>query len=161
MAQILPIVCNPAPLLRQRAKEVDLLSLKESSTQALIDDMVATMWQEDGIGIAAPQVGQSIRMIIITKGPEAIALVNPVITSRSFRKDVMEEGCLSVPGFYGPVKRSIAVQVTAFDRHGSALAFKAEGLAARIMQHEIDHLDGVLFIDRAKKVYSVDTAAKL
>ncbi len=161
MAKILPLVRLPDPLLRQRSKEVVPTLLAQADTQTLIDDMIATMWQEDGIGIAAPQVGHSQRIVIITQGDEAIALVNPVITSKSFSRDTMEEGCLSVPGVYGPVKRSVSVKVRALDRKGAEVKFRAEGLPARIIQHEIDHLDGILFIDRAKKVFSDDSSEKL
>ncbi len=161
MAKLLPIVHHPDPLLRQRSHEVPPQALTEKATQVLIDDMIETMWKEDGIGIAAPQVGESRRIVIITENNKAIPLINPIITSRSFSKDTMEEGCLSVPGFYGPVKRSTRVNIKALDRHGAPVQFRAEGLPARIIQHEIDHLDGVLFIDRAKKVFPVEDAAKL
>lgn len=161
MAPTLKLVRHPDPFLRQRAKEVSVSSLKEASTQQLIDDMIATMWQEDGVGLAAPQVGKSVRIVIITQDKEAIPLINPEITYQSFRKDVMDEGCLSVPGFYGPVKRATIVHVKALSRTGDEVRFKAEGLAARIVQHEIDHLDGVLFIDRAKRVLPVESSTTM
>lgn len=161
MANILSIVHHPDSFLRQRAKEVDFKWLGSQTAQSFIDDMIATMWQEDGVGLAAPQVGRSERIIIITQDREAIPLINPEITYHSFRKETAEEGCLSVPGFYGPVRRSTIVHVAAHDRNGERVKFRAEGLAARIVQHEIDHLDGILYIDRAKRVIPVQEATNL
>ena len=160
-SKILEIIKQPDPLLRQRSKEISSEVLGQPETQELIDDMIATMWQADGVGIAAPQVGKNIRVIIITQINEAMALVNPIITRFSIRRNAMDEGCLSVPGFFGSVKRSNAVRVRALERNGKMIKFKAEGLIARIIQHEIDHLDGVLFIDRAKHVKPITSAAQL
>lgn len=161
MGNILKVVRHPDPFLRERSGEVDPETISFSDVQQFIDDMIATMWQEDGVGLAAPQVGHHQRIIVITQDKEAIPLINPEITYRSFRKDIVEEGCLSVPGFYGSVRRSISIHVRALNRNGEEVRFKAEGLAARIVQHEVDHLDGILFIDRAKRVVPVQEAAKL
>ena len=180
MTKILPIVKNPNALLRRQAAAVKLggaeprtvrpgrtgvgvkiATLQDASTQTLIDNMIATMWEADGVGIAAPQIGESVRIIIVVSGAEALPLINPIITKRSFRQEIIEEGCLSVPGLFGPVKRSSKVRCQAYDRGGKSLTLNADGLMARIIQHEVDHLNGILFIDRAKWVATVATAAKL
>jgi peptide deformylase len=155
MAKILKIVTTPDPILRQRSVEVTPKELSKPEMQMLIDDMIETMWVADGVGIAAPQVGHNIRIVIITEGSKAIAVVNPTIVKKSWRKEVAEEGCLSVPGFYGEVRRSRSVHMKALDRFGKPLDMEADGLLARIIQHEIDHIDGILFIDRAAKVLPV------
>jgi len=138
------------PVLRRKAEPVNALT---PEIQQLIDQLVETMYHDLGIGLAAPQVGVSLRLIVVDaeqgKGP--MALVNPVITER--RGQVTgEEGCLSLPGIFGEVVRAEWVNVTAQDRDGRALAFGARGLLARVIQHEIDHLDGILFIDRLDTV---------
>lgn len=122
----------------------------------MIDNMIATMYDVDGVGIAAPQVGENIRLAIITDKGEAIPIINPKIIRRSLRQDTTEEGCLSVPGLYGQVKRSLLVTIMALDRDGEEYRLSANGLTARIIQHEIDHLDGILFIDKAQKIFSVN-----
>lgn len=155
MPKLLPILTNPDPRLRSRSTEVNLTELDTVVMQAFIDDLVATMWQADGVGIAAPQVGISQRIIVVVHNDQAVAYINPVLSFRSLRKEVGEEGCLSVPGFYGNVKRSKSVRVSAYTRDGQKIKLKAEGLLARIFQHEIDHLDGVLYIDRALELFKV------
>ncbi len=161
MSKIFSLVRHPDRVLRMRSLEVDEATLRLEATQELIDDMITLMWQEDGVGLAAPQIGQGLRIVIITRGREAIPLINPIIVFRSLRKNTMEEGCLSVPGFYGTVRRSTIVHARARGRKGEVLRFRAHGLEARIVQHEVDHLDGILFIDRAKRVIPANTAAKL
>ncbi len=158
MPKILLIVKHPDSMVHTKTKLVDLNDLATDKMQQLIDNMIATMWHADGIGIAAPQVGVGLRLCIVTNGKEAIPLINPKITKRSLRRETMEEGCLSVPGYYGPVRRAIRLDLKAFDRMGQPIAFSAEGLPARIVQHELDHLDGTLFIDRSKNVQRVDSS---
>jgi len=121
--------------------------------------MVETMLIEDGVGLAAPQVGVSRRIAVINPEPEnektLIRMVNPKIVSFSDETESVEEGCLSVPGIRGNVIRPVAVEVTYLDEKGSERRLQADGLLARIIQHELDHLEGVLFIDRlsiAKKM---------
>ena len=159
MAKILPIVKHPNAVLRRKAKAVHLKLLANPAIQTLIDDMAATMWEADGVGIAAPQIGESVRIVIITSGREAVPLINPRILYRSLRRETLEEGCLSVPGFYGSVKRAWSIHVTAYTRAGKKIKFKAEGLPARIVQHEIDHINGILYIDRADTVIPLELAA--
>ena len=157
---ILPIITEPNPILRQRALEIIPEEIKSSAIQKLIFDMKETVHPAGGIGLAAPQVGLPLRLIIIALEDERIALINPNITKFSWRKETAEEGCLSVPGKFGFVKRSKAIKVAAFNENGKKVEFRAKDLFARVIQHEIDHLNGVLFIDKAKKI-TADNAPKI
>ncbi|MGQ9665850.1 MAG: peptide deformylase [Anaerolineae bacterium] len=143
------------PVLRRPAKKVSQFT---KALQELVDDMVETMHSADGVGLAAPQIGISQRIIVVQlpeeyEHPEAgklFALVNPEIVARSEEEAVESEGCLSIPNIIGPVKRSLKVTVKARDVRGRLLRVEAEGFLARAFQHEIDHLDGILFIDRVE-----------
>lgn len=148
---ILKIVKHPAKSLREKSEEVPLDQIKSARVQKLIDDLIETKTLDNGIGIAAPQVGVNKRIIIVdlADGPEAF--INPRITKGSMRKVETEEGCLSVPGVFGTVVRHRKVHIKALDREGKKIKLDAKGLEATIFQHEIDHLDGVLFIDRVEK----------
>lgn len=139
-----PVVKYPAEVLRKPAKQVERVT---KATRALIDRMKAVMKQANGIGIAAPQLGVSERVIIIAEGKKPLVLVNPVVVHGE-GSVVAEEGCLSLPGLYGDVRRSAIVDVEAQDAEGNRIKLRMEGLPARCVQHEIDHLDGILFIDR-------------
>ncbi|KKU47602.1 MAG: Peptide deformylase [Parcubacteria group bacterium GW2011_GWA2_46_9] len=161
MIKILPIVKWPSSSLKLKSDEIGLSDIKSDEIQNLIDNMIATMYHLDGVGIAAPQVGKNIRVVIITQNGKPISLINPKITRKSLRKEILDEGCLSVPGFYGLVRRSIKVSIKAYSREGQECQFAADELTSRIIQHEIDHLDGILFIDRAKKIHSIATPQKL
>jgi len=121
--------------------------------RAVIADMTETMYDEVGIGLAAPQVGISLRLIVIAdeEGRGVQAVLNPAIVEQG-GETTGEEGCLSIPGVFAPVVRSAWVKVEARDVNGQLLAINARGLRARVLQHEIDHLDGVLFIDRVDPV---------
>jgi peptide deformylase len=121
--------------------------------RAVIADMTETMYDEVGIGLAAPQVGISLRLIVIAdeEGRGVQAVLNPAIVEQG-GETTGEEGCLSIPGVFAPVVRSTWVKVEARDVNGQPLAINARGLRARVLQHEIDHLDGVLFIDRVDPV---------
>ena len=152
MAKVLPIYIYPAPVLDQPAKEVSLEDIKKPQFQRLILDMVATMIKKDGIGLAATQVGQNLRLCVINTQDGNLILINPKIIKYSWKKQVSEEGCLSVPGVFGLVKRAWRIQIAALDSKGRKLNFKAEGLFARVVQHELDHLAGILFIKKAKKI---------
>lgn len=136
------------PRLRRKAEPVSAIT---PEIKALIADLVETMYHQVGIGIAAPQVGVSLRVIIVDDGEGGTrALVNPVITAQGGRA-VAEEGCLSIPGIFAQVERAEWVDVEALDGDGQLFRFRARGLQARVIQHEIDHLDGLLFIDRLEK----------
>ncbi|MBI4433853.1 peptide deformylase [Candidatus Uhrbacteria bacterium] len=149
MARILPVLTNPDRRLRAHAVTVDDAARERLRTDGTFDDLIATMRAEDGVGIAAPQVGIGARVIIVLDGKTPRIFINPEVTSRSVRTAVDTEGCLSVPGIIGLVSRSRAVTLRAQDEHGRPVERKCRDLVARIVQHEIDHLDGVLFIDRA------------
>jgi len=157
---ILPIVTLPNPILRQRARELNLNEIKTSTIQKLIFDMKETVGPAGGIGLAAPQVGLSVRLIVISLENKVMALINPEIINFSWRKETAEEGCLSVPQKFGSVKRAKSIKIRALDENGEVIKFKAKDLFARVIQHEIDHLNGILFIDRAKRVFE-DKAPKI
>jgi peptide deformylase len=136
------------PVLRTPAAPVAAV---DDGVRALIADMFDTMYDADGVGLAGPQVGVGQRVIVVDShedGQHPMALVNPSITWASDETERGEEGCLSIPGLREMVERSIAVTVEALDRDGAPLRIEAEGLLARILQHEVDHLDGILFLDR-------------
>jgi peptide deformylase len=134
------------PVLRKRAAPVAHVT---PEIRRMVDDMFETMYDEVGIGLAAPQVGISLRLMVVgdDNGRTPRALVNPVIADRG-GEVTAEEGCLSLPGIFAPVTRSEWVRLEAQDLDGKPVAIRAKGLTARVFQHEMDHLDGVLFIDR-------------
>jgi peptide deformylase len=138
------------PVLRRRAKAVETVT---PEIKSVIADMIDTMYDEVGLGLAAPQVGISLRLMVVgdDDGREARALINPVIAEQG-GEVVAEEGCLSIPGVFAPVKRAEWVRLEAQDELGRPVSISARGLRARVFQHEMDHLDGVLFIDRLDPV---------
>ena len=145
---VLDIQTNDAPILRQKAAAVQEINV---DLQPFIEDMFETMYEAQGIGLAAPQVGVSKRIIVIDiekHHPEypRIALINPVITL-TVGEELGEEGCLSLPGVRGMVRRSAIVKVEGLLPNGNKIEFDASNLMARVLQHEIDHLNGILFTD--------------
>jgi peptide deformylase len=141
-----------------RVKAAEVADFDESLSRFL-DDMVETMMAEDGVGLAANQVGVTRRIAVVNREPgnpaTLLRLVNPKITASSDDTDSFEEGCLSVPGVNGSVVRPVGIEIEYRDEKGALHTFKAGPMVARIIQHELDHLDGVLFTDRlslAKKV---------
>jgi len=138
------------PVLRRRATPIDVVT---SEVRRLVADMVDTMYDEVGIGLAAPQVGVSLRLMVVggEDGRGVQALVNPAITAQGGTVTA-EEGCLSLPGIFAQVTRAEWVTLQAQDLEGNPVALTARGLRSRVFQHEIDHLDGVLFIDRLEPV---------
>lgn len=131
-------------ILRQKAKRVRRI---DASIQGLVDDMMETMRAAPGAGLAAPQVGVPLRVAVIElPEEEVITLINPEITGQEGEREV-EEGCLSLPGYKGVVKRAVSVTVKARDRNGKALRIEADELLAQALEHEIDHLNGVLYVD--------------
>jgi peptide deformylase len=140
----------PDPILREKAVEVTKFNERLGK---LLDDMAETMYDAHGVGLAAPQVGISKRVLVIDIGEELIEMVNPVIAEKSGEQMEPPEGCLSIPGLLGYVKRANTILVKGQDRNGNPIEINAEGFLARAFQHEIDHLDGVLFIDIAEKVF--------
>lgn len=147
------IVTYPDPVLAQTAEKITELT---PELKKLAEDMVETMYEDDGIGLAAPQVGESCRLVVIDitgpeKREELRILVNPCITSKEGEVE-SEEGCLSVVGYRGKVKRAEKVTVDATDLEGKPVHIEADGLLAICLQHELDHLDGVLFIDHLSRL---------
>jgi len=140
-----PVVKIPAPVLREKCAEVTKVSKK---TQFLVDDLFRAMRKANGVGLAAPQLGVNQRVVVISPyDHKPMAMINPVIL-RSEGEQIGQEGCLSIPGLYGDVKRAALVEIEAYDRKGRKFTVELEGMPARIAQHEIDHLDGILFIDK-------------
>jgi peptide deformylase len=141
---VLPLCYAPDPVLRRRAKRVSSL---DGSVQKLIDDMLETMPAVYGVGLAAPQVGASLRIAVIgLPDEEPIVMVNPEMVKRSGERTVLE-GCLSVPGYQGEIRRSVTVTVKARDRRGKEFRVKGTELLAQALEHELDHLNGVLYLD--------------
>jgi peptide deformylase len=137
----------PAPVLRQKAKKVTKI---DESVQRLIDDMIETMRAAPGVGLAASQIGVPLRVVVIEMpGDEVMALINPEIV-KSHGERLVQEGCLSIPGYQGEVKRSVWVKVKAQDRQGRNIRLKGEELLAQALEHEIDHINGVLYVDRVE-----------
>jgi peptide deformylase len=156
---LLEIVKLPDPILRRKAHKVEALT---KELQTLIDDMIVTMRDAPGVGLAAPQVGVSLRVIVIEYGDDEdeskpkklYTLINPEIVKTS--EEVVEgiEACLSVPALAGTVDRFEEITVKALNRQGKPVKIKADDWLARIFQHEIDHIDGIVFTDRAKRVWT-------
>ncbi len=152
------IVKTPDPVLRRKAHKITNF---DKNLQTLIDDMIETMREAPGVGLAAPQVGVSERLIVIEYGDDEdetvpkklFALINPEIIQASEEKVEGVEACLSIPQLMGEVERHEKIVVKGFNRHGKPVKIKVDGWLARIFQHEIDHLEGVLFTDRASKVW--------
>ncbi|MCR4441177.1 MAG: peptide deformylase [Peptococcaceae bacterium] len=139
-------------ILREKAKTVPQVT---ASIIKLLDNMKATLEAANGVGLAAPQIGVSKRVIIVETEEEYIELINPeIVMSEGEQTDI--EGCLSIPGIVGEVTRAFRVKVKGLDRSGENVELVREGLLARALQHEIDHLDGILFIDRAQNLRPVE-----
>lgn len=136
-------------VLKQIAEPVEKIDRK---IKHLLDDMVETMYAADGVGLAAPQVGVSLQIVVIDVGEGIIELINPKITACE-GCEIASEGCLSVPGIYGEVERYATVTVEALNRAGKKIQISGSGLLARALQHEIDHLNGILFIELAKTMH--------
>lgn len=150
------IYCLPEAVLRQKAKKVPKI---DASIKRLIDDMVDTMIQAEGVGLAAPQVGVSLRVAVFQMPEEEpFAIVNPKMVKRAGKR-LLTEGCLSVPGYQGEVERSISITIKGLDQKGKEIRIKATGLMAQALEHEVDHLNGVLYIDLIEdedKLYKIE-----
>lgn len=148
----LPIVMLGADILRQKAAAVPAPG---PELERLVADMFETMYDARGIGLAAPQIGRSERLIVVDvkeEGSTPMALLNPVVVEFGDDKDRVEEGCLSIPNVAASVERPTSCVVEATDTRGNPVRIEAEGMLSRCLQHEIDHLDGVLFIDRISPI---------
>jgi peptide deformylase len=158
---LLDIVTLPNPVLRRKARKVTEI---DADLQLLIDSMIVTMREAPGVGLAAPQIGASIRLVVVEYGEEdeegeevspkkLYTLVNPEIVLASEEKEMGIEACLSIPGLVGEVERHSAIVIKGLNRHGKPTKVKAHGWLARIFQHEIDHLEGVLFTDLTDQLW--------
>jgi peptide deformylase len=161
MAYIREILTEGHPTLRKVAKKVDPAEIADPLFQQLLDDMFATMYDAPGIGLAAPQIGISKRIFTVDlqdeeDGHGPLVVINPKFTLTEGEIEAIE-GCLSVPGMVGDMTRFERVVCTGLDRNGKKITLEGEGLFARCLQHEIDHLDGVLYIDKAKNVRAAKT----
>ena len=141
---ILPIRTVPDPVLRQKAKRIKVI---DKSVRKLVSDMQETLRTATGVGLAANQVGETMRVIVLNiPGNECKCIINPEVTRRIGSR-MVNEGCLSIPGYVGEIKRSELVRVKGMDHRGKEVKIKADGLFAEVLEHEIDHLNGILYID--------------
>ncbi|UCB43826.1 MAG: peptide deformylase [Dehalococcoidales bacterium] len=146
---VLAIRTLPDPVLRQKAKRVKSI---DKSIYKLINDMVETMHSASGVGLAAPQVGVPLRVIVIgMPEEEELALINPQIVRRTGER-LVNEGCLSIPGYFAPVQRAEVVRVKGLDRTGKEIRLRADELLAQALEHEIDHINGVLYVDHLESM---------
>jgi peptide deformylase len=151
---IKPLIILPDPILRQVSKPLERV---DASVRKLADNMLATMYDAPGIGLAAIQIGEPLRMLVIDlakedETPAPQVFINPEVLDSSDARSIYEEGCLSIPDYYAEVERPASVRVKYLDRDGKLQEIEAEGLMATCLQHEIDHLNGVLFIDHISKL---------
>ena len=141
---VIPIRIVPDPVLKQKAKRVKAI---DKSIRKLISDMQETLLTAHGVGLAANQVGQTVRLIVLNvQGSDCKVVINPEVTRRIGTR-VVSEGCLSIPGYIGEIKRSELVRVKGQDARGKEIKIKADGLLAEVLEHEIDHLNGILYTD--------------
>ncbi|MCX6812928.1 MAG: peptide deformylase [Candidatus Azambacteria bacterium] len=153
MTKILKIVQESDPVLRKRAELIK--NPKNPEIKELVVDMVATMKEANGIGLAAPQVGHSLRLFTVNVENKIYVFINPEVKNLSFENIPFEEGCLSVQKIWGPVIRPKKLTIKALNEDGEPIKIRAKGLLARVIQHEMDHLDGKLFTDKAEKLYTI------
>ncbi|MBI5700297.1 peptide deformylase [Candidatus Saganbacteria bacterium] len=144
---ILNIIRYPNPMLRKKCKAINKV---DSRIRKLINNMIETIHKAPGVGLAAPQVGENIQLFVIDIGEGAFTVINPKIKQKNKEFQTFEEGCLCLPGIVGPVERPSQVTVEGMDKNGKHMIIEASGFLATVLQHEIDHLNGVVFIDRVK-----------
>ncbi len=147
----LNILTYPHPTLRQKSRELTHEEILNPEFKKFVQDLGETMIKNDGIGLAAPQVNKLIRVVVVNIDNKPKEFINPKIIRKSWRKNIMEEGCLSLPGIFGQVKRPATITLKYIDLNTQEHKTKISGLPARVLQHEIDHLEGILFIDRMTK----------
>jgi peptide deformylase len=145
------VILYPDKQLKEKAERILVDEIGTLKTKKLVAEMSKIMLEKDGIGLAGPQVGISKRIIVIATQDGAIPFFNPKIVKKTWRTEIAEEGCLSVPGVYGRVKRHVGVTIEYYDIDAHKKILSAKGLLARVFQHEIDHLEGILFIDKLIK----------
>lgn len=154
MAKILKIIKEGDPILRKKAEVIK--NPENPEIKKLISDITVAMKRANGIGLAAPQVGYPLRLFTVNIEDKIYAFINPEIKDFSSEVIPFEEGCLSVPKIWGPVSRPKKLTIKALDKNGKPIKIRAKGLLARVIQHEMDHLNGILFIDKAEKLYQVE-----
>ena len=152
MAKPLPFLPTKTPSLHTRSTEVDSATIGTPEFQAFLDDRTETVFSSDGVGMAAPQVGRHERIFVVNERKGHGVYINPEVTLLTELTEDSEEGCFSVPGVWGFVKRAKKVRVKALNRHGRRVEFDVKGFHAFVFQHEFDHLEGILFIDKAFKI---------
>jgi peptide deformylase len=160
---ILKVARMGHPVLRQKARALDRAEIRNPIVQKLIDDMIETMVEYHGVGLAAPQVHEPLRLFVVTldhddpgqADAQPVAIVNPEITPIGTEAEEDWEGCLSIPDIRGRVPRAREIKVRAWDRHGERIELHARNYPARVIQHETDHLDGILFFDRMRSFESL------
>ena len=158
---ILPITIEPNPILHKVSQDLTAAEIKSKKIKGFTVDLTETMYAKDGVGIASVQVGNPIQLCVIAKDftPDKKAdliLINPKFEKASVLREWAEEGCLSVPNIYGSVRRYKKIKVSALNARGEKIEFVAKEFFARIIQHEIDHLNGILFIEKAKKLHTFE-----
>ena len=153
---LMEITKVPAKILAKRVEEVSIEDLEKGMYKALFDDMRAAMKEHNGVGLAANQIGQDLQVFVIDpklaeENDIPDVFINPEITEYSKDSDEMEEGCLSIPQYYVPIRRAKKIKIKAVDENGNKLKLKVRGFLARVLQHETDHLNGTVIRDRAGK----------
>ncbi|MBU2566294.1 peptide deformylase [Patescibacteria group bacterium] len=146
------VLTYKSPSVRERSIEIAQKDITTKEFQDFLNKLIKTMEVEDGVGIASPQIGINKRVVIVTLGRQVMALINPEITKFSDTLIETEEGCLSVPKVYGLVERSKKIHLKALDRHGRRFETDLKNFDSVVVQHELDHLDGILFVDKTHKI---------
>lgn len=151
------------PSLHQRSQELEVKEITTPAFQNYLDALIHKMLEARGVGLASPQIGKNIRAVVVQPDPtdDPLVLINPVITKKSEALLESEEGCFSVPDVYGIVMRHKKVTVQALNRHGRRIEFEAKNFPAFVVQHEIDHLDGILFIDKVTRAVELDKSGNV
>lgn len=153
---MLDIVIHPNKILRNKSINIDIKNLGSKKFKELYLDMERIMLEKDGVGLAAPQVGKNIRLCVINTKQGILKMVNPLIIKKSWAKEWSEEGCLSIPNIFGKVRRHKKITCRFYDENKKIINLTVDSLMARVIQHEIDHLDGILFVDKAKDVIKTE-----
>jgi len=154
---IINILRYPNPVLRKKCKPIKKV---DSKIKTLIENMIDTMHAAPGVGLAAPQVGENIQLITVDIGEGAFALINPKITKKNKEFQVFEEGCLCLPGIVAPIERYSQITVEGLDKNAQKITIEASGFLATVLQHEIDHLSGILFIDKVQDKADIREVSK-
>lgn len=149
---ILKIITLPNPALREKSSEINFKKMKKGELKSLFSSMAKTMIKTNGVGLAAPQIGKNIKLAVINSKDGVFCVINPKFAKKSWACELGQEGCLSIPGVFGKVKRHKKISLVYYNLDGKKIKLTAQGMMARVLQHEIDHLDGILFIDKAVEI---------